>query len=120
MKKNPSSFRSLDDFWPFYISQHMQARTRRLHFIGTTAGLFFLGLALLSRRLAFIPAGLASAYGLAWVGHFVVEKNRPATFQYPLMSFRADFRMYRLMWKGEMEREMARFRDEISRHLKKP
>lgn len=96
----------------------MKARTRRLHFIGTTAGLFCLSLALLSRRLGFIPGGLASAYGLAWFGHFFIEKNRPATFQYPLLSFRADLRMYRLMWKGDMEKEMARLRDEISRHLR--
>ncbi len=111
------NFRNLDDFWPFYISQHMKAKTRRLHFIGTTSGLACLALALLSRRLGLIPVGLASAYGLAWIGHFFVENNRPATFEYPLLSFRADFRMYRLMWKGEMEKEMARLRDEISRHL---
>ena len=110
-------FRSLDAFWPFYISQHLKPETRRLHFIGTTSGLACLALALLSRRFGLIPAGLASAYGLAWIGHFFVENNKPATFQYPVLSLRADFRMYLLMWKGEMEKEMARLRDEISRHL---
>ena len=32
-------------------------------------------------------------YGFAWVGHFVFEKNRPATFKYPLYSFMGDWVM---------------------------
>ena len=32
-------------------------------------------------------------YGFAWVGHFVFEQNKPATFKYPLYSLMGDFVM---------------------------
>ena len=111
-------FKTLDEFWPFYISQHMKSSTRKLHFAGTTAGLLFLAGAVILRNAWLLPAGLAAAYGLAWVGHFFVEKNAPATFQYPLLSFRADFRMYSLMWRGQMEDEIVRQKERISPFLR--
>jgi hypothetical protein len=49
-----------------------------------------------------------AGYGFAWIGHFVFEKNKPATFTYPLWSLRGDFRMYRLMWLGRMDPEVKR------------
>ncbi len=107
------AFQTLDDFWPFYIAQHMNRKNRRLHFAGTTIGLAALAAGLLLRESRFLPLGLAGAYGLAWVGHFKYEGNRPATFRYPLLSFRADFRMYRLMWSGAMEAEIIRLKQRI-------
>ena len=40
--------------------------------------------------------------GGAWVGHFFFEKNKPATFDYPLYSFRADWIMYWQMLTGKL------------------
>ena len=108
---------SAEEFWPFYISQHMNRLTRRLHFTGTTLGLACLAGGIVSGDSWFFPAGLVLAYGFAWAGHFFVEKNRPATFKYPFLSFRADFRMYALMWRGGMEAEIARLKSDIQRHL---
>lgn len=105
--------KTLEEFWPFYISQHMKPATRRLHFAGTTIGLLCLAAAGLSRDARWLPPGLILSYGLAWIGHFFIEKNRPATFQYPVLSFRADFRMYALMWRGGMEAEIERLNDRI-------
>jgi hypothetical protein len=97
-------------FWPFYVSQHLDPSNRRLHFVGTTlvigcfvAGVFESSLYLLGMPLA--------GYGFAWIGHFLFEKNKPATFTYPLWSLRGDFRMYRLMWRGRMGPEIARAND---------
>jgi hypothetical protein len=96
-------------FWPFYVSQHLNATNRRLHFTGTTFVLLSV-LAALGLHPAWLLVAPFAGYGFAWVGHYFVEKNRPATFTYPLWSLRADFRMYRLMVVGAMGPEIARAR----------
>lgn len=108
MKGSESSFSGFEEFWPFYVGQHSKAATRALHFAGTTVGLACVAAALANRRPAFLGAGLVLSYGLAWIGHFLIEKNRPATFQHPLWSLRGDFRMYGLMWRGRMTGEAQR------------
>ncbi len=99
---------SFKEFWPFYVSQHRRHGTRVLHFAGTTIGLLFLARAVASGRPVFVLWGLVAAYGLAWMGHFFIERNRPATFQYPIWSFLGDMKMYGLMWRGRMTAEAAR------------
>ena len=99
-------YSSLDEFWPFYVSQHLNPVNRKLHFIGTTLGLCFLGAACLFRAPFLLIGGLISAYGCAWAGHFFFERNKPATFKHPLLSFRADFRMYRLTLTNQMDAEI--------------
>jgi hypothetical protein len=99
---------TFEEFWPFYVAQHSKEGTRALHFAGTTAGLAWLLAAAAFRRPHFLLHALVSSYGLAWIGHFFVEKNRPATFTYPLWSLAADFRMYGLMWQRKMSAEVAR------------
>jgi hypothetical protein len=99
-------FSSLDEFWPFYLAQHLNPTTRRLHFIGTTLGLLLAASAAVSRQPRLGFAALAAAYGCAWVGHFFFERNAPATFKHPLLSLRADFRMYGLMWRGKLDEEI--------------
>jgi hypothetical protein len=98
---------SFEEFWPFYVSQHMRPATRALHFAGTTLVFASLAAALLVSPWWLLGAPLGG-YGFAWVGHFGVEKNRPATFTYPLWSLRGDFRMYRLMLLGRMAPEVRR------------
>jgi hypothetical protein len=99
---------TFESFWPFYVSQHSRSGTRFLHFVGTTLGLLLFASAVATARPFLIVWALVSAYGLAWIGHFFIEKNRPATFQYPLWSLRGDFRMYGLMWRGKMGEELVR------------
>jgi hypothetical protein len=98
---------SYEDFWPFYVSQHLHPANRALHFVGTTLVIAAVAASVLRSPLWLLAAPFAG-YGFAWVGHFFVEKNRPATFTYPLWSLRGDFRMYRLMWLGRMRPEIAR------------
>lgn len=50
----------------------------------------------------FFPAGVVFAYACAWGGHFGLEKNKPATFQYPLWSFVSDLRMWSHMARGRL------------------
>ena len=82
--------------------------TRTLHFVGTHLGLLNLAAAIALRNPWLIPLSLIYGYGLAWVGHFFVEKNRPATFTYPGWSLRGDFKMLGLMWRGKMTAEVER------------
>lgn len=87
-------FASFREFYPFYLSEHRNATCRRLHFAGSAIVLLLLVLALTMRAwwlLALVPV---AGYGFAWVGHFGFEKNRPATFRYPLYSLLGDWVMY--------------------------
>ncbi|MEQ1920385.1 MAG: DUF962 domain-containing protein [Elusimicrobiota bacterium] len=103
----------LDDFWPFYVSQHLNPINRKLHAYGTTLAIV-LGIAALIWRAPFVAvSAVAVAYGFAWAGHFFFEKNRPATFTHPLLSLRADFRMYRLTLRGEMDTEILLLTKEL-------
>ena len=90
------------DFYPFYLTEHRRSGTRRLHFAGTLLVLFTLIYALASGRWALLWLVPVFGYGFAWVGHFFVERNRPATFQYPLYSLAGDFRMFADMLRGRV------------------
>src|SRR5688500_4383241 len=96
-----------EEFWPYYVSEHRLPVTRALHFAGTSLVLASFAAGVLVSPWWFLAAPFAG-YGFAWVGHFFCEKNRPATFTYPLWSLRGDFRMYRLMLLQRMEPELAR------------
>jgi len=100
-------FRTFEEFWPHYVGEHRRGVTRTLHFVGTHLGIvaFLLGLAVSPWWLVAAPL---FGYGLAWIGHFFFEKNRPATFSYPLWSFRGDLRMILLTWSGRMRAEVVR------------
>ncbi len=102
-------YQNYEDFWPFYVSQHLNATCRNLHFIGTNIVYGLLIAGVLVSPWFFLTAPVAG-YGFAWVGHFGFEKNRPATFKYPLWSLRADFRMHRLILLGKMQPEIERAR----------
>src|SRR5581483_6234039 len=84
------SFRA---FWPFYLGQHRRWATRLLHYVGTSAALALAAAAPLLHRPKLALIALVAGYGPAWIAHFFVEKNRPATFRYPLWSLLADFKM---------------------------
>ncbi len=97
---------TLDEFWPFYVSQHLNPVNRRLHVCGTTSGLLLGISALIGRAPLLIVAAIVLAYAFAWAGHSFYERNLPATFAHPLLSLRADLRMYWLTLRGEMDAEI--------------
>ncbi len=95
-------YSSLAEFYPYYLQEHSNRICRRLHFVGSSAGLVFLGVAIATLNPLWILAGLFSGYFCAWVGHFFFEHNKPATFKYPWLSFQGDWLMYRDMWTGKI------------------
>ncbi len=100
--------KNFEEFWPFYVREHSTAGCRALHFIGSSLGLICLASTIITGNLWFIPLGFVLGYGFAWTGHFFIEHNRPATFQYPLWSFRADWKMWGLTLIGRMQPEVER------------
>lgn len=99
---------TFEEFWPFYVREHSNKLTRKLHFIGTTLALGCAAAALVTRRRWLLLAAPVVGYGPAWISHFFVEKNRPATFKHPLWSLRADFVMWMKMIDGTMDAEVDR------------
>jgi hypothetical protein len=95
-------YRSFRDFYPFYLTEHSRSGTRRLHFTGTLLVLVTLAYALATRRWGFLALVPLFGYGFAWFAHFAVERNRPATFQYPFYSLAGDFRMFADMIRGRV------------------
>ncbi len=87
-------FSSFAEFYPFYLNEHAQRATRRLHFLGSGLALVCVVMLLVTANLWWLLAGLVCGYGFAWVSHMTVERNRPATFKYPLYSFMGDWIMF--------------------------
>ena len=102
------SIETFDDFWPHYVHAHRNPMNRALHYAGTTAVLGTVATAALTLNPAWLLLAPVVGYGPAWVGHFVVEKNKPATFQHPLWSLRGDFKMYFLALRGKFGGELER------------
>ena len=90
----PQTYRTFADFYPFYLGEHRNPTCRRLHFVGTSIGAVLLVIALLTQHWWLIAVALVEGYAFAWVGHYFFERNRPATFKYPLFSFMGDWRLW--------------------------
>lgn len=99
---DPRSFSSFAQFYPFYLGEHANRTCRRLHFAGSSLSLLCLALLVATRNPLWLLAGLLCGYGFAWVGHFVFEKNKPASFKRPLYSFMGDWVMYKDIWTGKI------------------
>jgi hypothetical protein len=96
-------YRSFAEFWPYYLSEHREPATRTLHAAGSFAAVASLIAMIAVGKWWLFPLAFVPGYGLAWAGHFFVEKNRPATFAYPLWSFMGDWKMLALMVTGRLK-----------------
>lgn len=95
-------YTSFAEFYPFYLTQHADRMCRRAHFLGSSMALGALAQYVVSMNPWWIVAALVAGYGGAWIGHFMFEKNRPATFSQPLYSFCGDWVMYWQMLTGKL------------------
>lgn len=102
MTETTHTFASFAEFYPFYLQEHSNRTCRRLHFAGSALVLLTAAYALLSGSLGLLFLLPVLGYGFAWVGHFGFEKNRPATFKYPLYSLMGDWVMFKDMLTGKI------------------
>jgi hypothetical protein len=102
-----------EEFWPYYVSQHLHPATRGIH-VGATSAALVCGAAGFT---FFSPLLVAAApvvgYGPAWASHFLIEKNKPASFGHPLWSFRADLRQVRKFFAGRLEADVQQVREAL-------
>lgn len=93
-------------FWPYYLREHSGANTRTLHYVGTAIAILFFLRFLWTGSIGALILAVVSGYLFAWIAHFWLEKNRPATFTYPLWSLYSDFRMFFLWITGQLDRHL--------------
>ena len=96
-------------FYDFYLEEHQNIACRRLHFAGSSFGLIELAKSIKNRSAKPLIKGIAAGYACAWVGHFFFEKNKPASFKFPLKSFASDFRMYGDVLHGNLSLKDKKF-----------
>lgn len=96
-------------FYDFYLDEHQNIACRRLHFAGSSFGLLGLAKSVKTRSPKPLLKGIAAGYACAWVGHFFFEKNKPASFKFPLKSFASDFRMYGDVVRGNLSLRDRKF-----------
>ncbi|HEX9955479.1 MAG TPA: DUF962 domain-containing protein [Allosphingosinicella sp.] len=100
--------RGFDSFWLFYLREHSRPRTRALHYAGTSLVLILAAAAILTGNWWLALLLPIAGYGFAWTSHALVERNRPATFTYPLWSLFSDFKMFFLWLTGRLGGELRR------------
>jgi len=98
--------KSFAEFWPYYLAEHRSPICRALHYLGTISAIFCLLVLLAVQAYSLVPIVLLLGYGPAWIGHFYFEKNRPASFRYPWLSFKADFVMCFFWLTGRLEGQL--------------
>ncbi|MCD7036681.1 DUF962 domain-containing protein [Metabacillus sp. GX 13764] len=109
-------FHSFEEFWPFYLSQHSKKSTRTWHFVGTSFVFVFLLAGIATFQFWLVLLAPVTAYLLAWISHFFIEGNKPATFGHPFWSLGADFKMYGYMLTGRLDDEIKNQKGKESSH----
>ena len=98
-----TKFTSFKKFYPYYLSEHKLKINKILHIIGSLLGFIFLIIILYLKNYKYIPLSFLFGYIFAWIGHFVFEKNKPATFKYPIYSFMGDWVMLKDILTGKIK-----------------
>lgn len=110
-------YQSFKDFYPYYLTEHADVTNRQLHFIGTLLLLCLLVAGIVSGKWWFFALVPVIGYGFAWIGHYFIEKNKPATFTYPLYSLSADFVMFWDTLTGKLPQKIAAAKMQVNNTL---
>lgn len=111
MRLRDDRLSTFEEFWPCYVARHLDPVCRGLHVLGTGLALGCVALGTL-RSPGWLLLSPVLGYGLAWIGHFLFERNRPAAFGNPVLSLFADLRLFGLTLAGRMGPHLERARRE--------
>ncbi len=95
-------YQSFAEFYPYYLSEHQHPICRRLHVVGISIVIILAIVIAMTANWPLLFLIPVIGYGFAWIGHFVFEKNRPATFTYPVYSFMGDWVMFKDIIMGKI------------------
>lgn len=87
-------YETFDAFYVDYLKEHEDPTSRRLHFVGTSLSFALAAVAIATYQWWLLALAFAQGYVWAWVGHFFFEKNKPASFKHPWLSYKGDMRMW--------------------------
>ena len=96
-------YQTFKEFYPYYLSEHKQPMTKILHISGSLTGLILFMYFIVNNFFSYTPISFLPGYGFAWIGHYVFEKNKPATFKYPIYSFIGDWVMLKDIFIGNVK-----------------
>ena len=96
------------DFWPYYLQEHSEASTRGWHYFGTILAMLALVTIVIFQKWMFLPLPMFCGYLFSWLSHCFIERNKPATFTYPLWSIVAELKMLLYFLTGKMKAGLQR------------
>ncbi len=103
MGEGEKKFKSFSEFYPYYLSEHGNPVNRRLHFFGSLLTIIVVLFVIFTQTWIALILVPILGYGFAWIGHYFVEKNKPATFTYPLYSLMGDWVMFKDILIGKIK-----------------
>lgn len=110
-------YKTFWSFYNYYLTEHGDMKNRILHFIGTALVIACLITGIILKNWWLIAVIPLCGYGFAWVGHFFIEKNKPATFTYPLYSLGSDFVMFWHIITGQLPKKLEQARKALSEEV---
>lgn len=110
--ESKKKYGSVQEFYPYYLTQHLNPISRYLHVFGTISAVIITLMIISRGKFHLLPLGIIIGYGFAWIGHFVFEKNKPATFGYFRYSFCCDFLMAKDFFLGTLGQKIEQAKSE--------
>jgi hypothetical protein len=108
MMMEVKKYTTFNSFYEYYLTEHSNANNRKVHFIGTLLLIFSFLIGIVTGKLIFFILIPILGYGFAWVGHYFIEKNKPATFTYPFYSLAGDFVMFWDIITGNIDEKLKK------------
>ncbi|HMJ47677.1 MAG TPA: DUF962 domain-containing protein [Ferruginibacter sp.] len=113
MEKN-KKYTSFHSFYNYYLTEHSDGKNRLLHFSGTFILIAALIAGCITGKWIFFVLIPIVGYGFAWIGHYFIERNKPATFTYPLYSLASDFVMFWHILTGQIGSKLIEAKKNIA------